>query len=320
MEGIGGETNKLKSKIYQVPIRDKFGQVHLIESYGIDTISTPNKLPEIDSYVKLCERFDVSPWAVQRPRTIDLLISMRDNHLLADTKLKTIGKMSLYEGLLGKVFGGLDPKLKFRQNPSKMSFRSQVSVKTQGAAVNPPSISQTHAAKTNREQDSIEVKNSPSNIEEGPRCQVLKLLHGAEVGFTNMVKKFLPSVEMEEGIKDETESPVSKIESKLSENIQPVSRTEFKLSETEKDDVMKHLKVKTYSPSATSATYSSNIKIENSPSSIERCGNLEIKSTACVPRLMGRRPLISGIKEVPEFRRFLINLEQRRLRDDFEMT
>ena len=93
---------------------------------------------------------------------------MRDNHLLADTRLRTIGKMTLYEGLLGKVFGGLDPKLKFRKNPSKMSFKSQVSVKTRGAAVIPPSISQT-----NREQDSIEVKNSPSNIEEGPRCQVL---------------------------------------------------------------------------------------------------------------------------------------------------
>ena len=193
----------------------------MIECYGIDTISTPNKLPEIDSYVKLCERFDVSPWAVQRPRTIDLLISMRDNHLFADTKLKTIGKMSLYEGLLGKVFGGLDPKLKFRQNPSKMSFRStretipQVSVKTLRAAlkeVNPPAISQTHTAKTDREQENIETENSPSNIEEGPRCQVLKLLHGAVAVEPSVVIKSLLSIEMEEGIKDETESPVSKTE------------------------------------------------------------------------------------------------------------
>ena len=130
-----------------------------------------------------------------------------------------------------------------------------------------------------------------------------------------MVKKSLPSVEMEDGDKDETECPKSKTESKLSENIQPVSRTELKITETEKDDV-------------TSATYSSNIKIKNSPSSIrmenliERRGNLEtlIRSSAWVPRLMGRRPLVSGVKEVPEFRRFLINLEQRRLRDYFEKT
>ena len=96
-----------------------------------------------------------------------------------------------------------------------------------------------------------------------------------------------------------------------------MSRTELKLSETEKDDVMKHLKsqAKTYSPSITSATYSSNIEDKNSPSSIgmenliERRGNLEtlIRSSGYVPCLMGRRPLILGVKEVPEFWRFLIN-------------
>ena len=142
---------------------------------------------------------------VGRPKTIDLLISMRDNHLHADTKLKTIGKMSLYEGLLGKVFGGLDPKLRFGQE-FKMSFRStretipQVSAKTLRAAlkeVNPPAISQTHTAKTDREQENIETENSPSNIEmEGPRCQVLKLLHGA-VAVEPIVVKSLPSEEIE---------------------------------------------------------------------------------------------------------------------------
>ena len=127
-----------------------------------------------------------------------------------------------------------------------------------------------------------ETENSPSHIEEGPRCQVLKLLHGAEVGYTNMVKKFLPSVEMEEGIKDETKSPVLKTESKLSENIQPVSKT------------------------VTSAA-STTIKFKNSPSRkksetrvVYRDGrpemgdtNLEtlIKSSAGVPHLMGRRRL-----------------------------
>merc|ERR1711895_7726 len=105
VEGIEGETKKVDSKIFQVPIKDKFGQEHVIECYGMDVIATPTKLPEKDSYFELCERFKFSPKVVRRPRTIDLLISMRDNHLLADTKLKTIGKMSLYEGLLGKVLG-----------------------------------------------------------------------------------------------------------------------------------------------------------------------------------------------------------------------
>ena len=111
----------------------------MIECYGMDVIATPTKPPEKDSYFELCERFKISPKVVRRPQTIDLLISMRDNHLHADTKLKTIGKMSLYEGLLGKVFGGLDPELKFGHE-FKMSFRStremipQASVKTLTAA------------------------------------------------------------------------------------------------------------------------------------------------------------------------------------------
>ena len=140
----------------------------------------------------------------------------------------------------------------------------------------------------------------------------------------------------------------------------PVTRTESKLSETEKEDVQKYLKsqkeAKTYSSSATVDT-----EIKNSPSNmemegprcqvlkllhgavavepivvkslpceemenlIERCGNLEklIRSTAYVLRLMGRRPLVSGVREIVEKTvsteeyddawRFLINLEQRKL-------
>ena len=102
-----------------------------------------------------------------------------------------------------------------------------------------------------------------------------------------------------------------------------MSRTEFKISETRKDNVT----------SATSTTYSSNIKFKNSPSRkeaetrvvyrdgrpemenlIERHGNLEtlIRSSACVPRLMGRRPLTSGIRD---------NFETtpRQLRDNLEV-
>ena len=41
VEGIGGETTKVESKIYQVPIKDKFGQLHTIECYGMDVIATP---------------------------------------------------------------------------------------------------------------------------------------------------------------------------------------------------------------------------------------------------------------------------------------
>ena len=49
VEGIGGETNKVDSKIFQVPIKDKFGQEHMIECYGMDVIATPTKPPEKNS-------------------------------------------------------------------------------------------------------------------------------------------------------------------------------------------------------------------------------------------------------------------------------
>ena len=94
-----------------------------------------------------------------------------------------------------------------------------------------------------------------------------------------------------------------------------MSRTELKITETEKDNV-------------TSTTYSSNIKIKNSSSSIkmenliERRGNLEtlIRSSAYIPCLMGRRPLVSGVKEVPEFWRFLINYDDAWRRLDLKKT
>ena len=128
----------------------------------------------------------------------------------------------------------------------------------------------------------------------------------------------------------------------------PVSRTESKLSETEKDDVQKYLKsqkeaieaieaIEAKTTATTEAkTYSSNRKIKNSPSnigmegprcqvlkllhgvvavepivvikslpceemedSVKRCSKLEklVISTDYVPHLMGKRPLISGVRE-----------------------
>ena len=134
----------------------------------------------------------------------------------------------------------------FDQGDIFMSEVNQVEAKTY-------SSSATVATKT---------KISPSNIGgqdgakmEGPRCQVLKLLHGAEVGYTNMepiVVKSLP----------------------------------HRLHECE--------------------------EMENS---VKRCSNLEklVRSTAHVPRLMGRRLLISGVRQtMDDAWKFLINLEQRK--------
>ena len=95
VEGIGGEKNKVDSYVYQVPIKDKNGRVHVLECYGMDVIATPADPPDSESYSKLCSKFGVSPKEVQRPKFIDLLISMRENYLLADTRLKTVDKMIL---------------------------------------------------------------------------------------------------------------------------------------------------------------------------------------------------------------------------------
>ena len=142
----------------------------------------------------------------------------------------------------------------------------------------------------------------------------------------------------------------------------PVTRTESKLSETEKDDILKYLKsqkeacilnieAKTYSLNSPSNENSpSNIGMEGPRCQvlkllhkavavepivvesseemedlIKRCSNLEklIRSTAYVLCLMGRRPLVSGVRETMDKTisteeyddawRFLISLEQRKL-------
>ena len=49
---------------------------------------------------------------VRRPSKIDLLISMWDNRINL-TKVKRIGKMTLYEGPLSKIFGGQWSGLEF---------------------------------------------------------------------------------------------------------------------------------------------------------------------------------------------------------------
>ena len=70
----------MESKIYHVPVKEKSGEVHFIECYGMHVIATPAKPPEAESYSRLCAKFSISPQEVQRPEQIDLLISMRDNY------------------------------------------------------------------------------------------------------------------------------------------------------------------------------------------------------------------------------------------------
>ena len=111
VEGIGGKKLHLSTKVYKIPILFE-GKRIKIPCYGLDTISSVIAPPDKESYRKLCEKFGVTPNFVRRPNSIDLLISMRQNDLHPN-KSKSIGKMTLYVGPLGKVFGGCDPELEF---------------------------------------------------------------------------------------------------------------------------------------------------------------------------------------------------------------
>ena len=60
VEGIGGEMQEIDSTIYRVPIKDKHGQTHFLDCYGMDMIATQTEPPDASSYKELCSKFGVS--------------------------------------------------------------------------------------------------------------------------------------------------------------------------------------------------------------------------------------------------------------------
>ena len=54
VEGIGGETQEIDSTIYKVPIKDKHGQTHFLDCYGMDMIAKQTEPPDASSYAELC--------------------------------------------------------------------------------------------------------------------------------------------------------------------------------------------------------------------------------------------------------------------------
>ena len=125
VEGIGGKVSHYKTKVYQVPIFDKEGKQFIIPCFGLNKISCVAQPPNKESYKQLCKKFDVSPHQVRRPQSIDLLLSMKHNFLHPQPVL-SINGMVLYDGQLGKVFGGSDPDLEF--TPFKSAYPSSVHV------------------------------------------------------------------------------------------------------------------------------------------------------------------------------------------------
>ena len=119
-EGFGGIETKVSTNLYYVPIYDKLGRTHHLPCYGTDVITKDSCMPDLDSYEKMCQKFNVNPKEVPRPRKIELLISLRSSYLHPnDSECLEIGGMRLSSGLLGRVFGGCSPDLKF--NPVRLA-------------------------------------------------------------------------------------------------------------------------------------------------------------------------------------------------------
>ena len=117
VEGIAGTEVKIDTKLYTVILVDNTGVRHELPCYGLEKISSIAAPPEKKQYRTLCAKFGVKPEDVKRPKKIDILISMRQNHL-HPTPLKTVGDMKLYKGVFGLVFGGSDPELEI--SPSQL--------------------------------------------------------------------------------------------------------------------------------------------------------------------------------------------------------
>ena len=119
----GTETTE-STLLYDVPIYDKMNRAHHLPCYGTDVITSDNPLPDTASYQRMCKQFGVDPEEVRRPKRIELLISNRSEYLYPNgPDYVRICGMKLASGLLGRVFGGTNPDLKF--NPIKLACSSK---------------------------------------------------------------------------------------------------------------------------------------------------------------------------------------------------
>ena len=125
VEGMYGEVFRVESKVYEVPVREDNNKIHVLECYGVNVISRPVGLPDTNSYAAFCKQFNVPPDKVKRPRGIDLLISMRESHLLPK-RVRTVGKLTLYHSPFVATFGGSDHKLMFGSFPKNFKSPAQI--------------------------------------------------------------------------------------------------------------------------------------------------------------------------------------------------
>ena len=175
IEGIAGSEVKIETKLYTVYLVDDEAKVHELPCYGLDKISSVVNPPDRSSYKALCHKFGVTFRNMRRPEEIDILISMRQNHLHPNP-IKTFGGMKLYKGVFGSVFGGSDPDLEFSSHqlfyPSSSHLAMstplrQVQAHTMKSIVKQSSM--LSVAKTTREFLDY-FKEESIGVECNPRC------------------------------------------------------------------------------------------------------------------------------------------------------
>ena len=93
---------------------DVKGRKHEYECYGLDKIATAD-VPTPESLKKICSKFGLNPSQVRKPKRIDMLIALRASSHHPD-RVKSIGQMSYYNGIFGKVLGGTDEDLVMKEN------------------------------------------------------------------------------------------------------------------------------------------------------------------------------------------------------------
>ena len=67
MEGIMKTKHLEKTKLYNLQIIDETRQVHIVQAYGLDKVTSGSEIPEKEGYLQLCEEFGVHLLEVAKP-------------------------------------------------------------------------------------------------------------------------------------------------------------------------------------------------------------------------------------------------------------
>ena len=100
---VGGERERIESRLYDVPVHDTSGMVESFRAYGISKISSPIEAIETDKYAAL---LDVDPSQIQRPEgEVDMLIGLEYAGFHPD-KEKIYDHLVLFKNQFGTCLGG----------------------------------------------------------------------------------------------------------------------------------------------------------------------------------------------------------------------